>query len=95
MFSDTQGFADTNGRDARFVQDLATTMMRNITSVNVFLLLFKGNENRFNKWTQDQLSIYESIFGPEFWKHAMTEFTFWSHSGRDNWKREKACKMYV
>lgn len=70
-------------------------MANQITSVNVFLLLFKGSETRFNKWTQDQLLIYESIFGPDFWKHAMTEFTFWSSSNWARKNREKKCRRWI
>ncbi len=39
---------------------------------------------RFNQWTQEQLQIYETIFGKAFWDHAMTEFTFYSHNDRAN-----------
>ncbi len=101
---DTQGFADTEGNDAKYVVQLAKSLQTTFEDgINVFLLLFKATENRqeklgiqlreftslmircrFNQWTQEQLQIYETIFGKAFWKHAMTEFTFWGHNSRAN-----------
>ena len=93
-FPDTQGFADNQGRDGDFIQDLATTLMADLKSVNVFLLLFKGTETRFNRWTQNNLRIYETVFGPKFWEHSMTEFTFWGHSFSNKRDRKRACQRY-
>ncbi len=87
---DTQGFADTRGDDARYVRDLARSLQHNFEDgVNVFLLLFKSTANRFNQWTQEQLGIYETIFGKKFWKHAMTAFTFWRHNAMSHLGREQ------
>ncbi len=45
---DTQGFADTEGNDAKYVVQLAKSLQTTFKEgINVFLLVFKATENRW------------------------------------------------
>ena len=57
-------------------------MKNDIKSVNVFLLLFSGQNPRFKASLIQLLKLYESIFSRDMWKHSITEVTFWQHHKR-------------
>ena len=59
------------------------TMVRRFKSdfryLHVFVILFKQED----KWTsalRDMLEVFESSFGPEFWRNVILEVTHWSYS---------------
>ncbi len=106
-FSDSDGSDGTHMRNiARFVMEEMDGQVNHIRTskgkkkksscilhvqVSAFLLLFK-NANRISLNIQTQLEIYQSIFGRDFWRNAANEITFWGHSKRESWFREKNCK---
>ena len=47
--------------------------------LHVFVILFKQED----KWTsalRDMLEVFQSTFGPEFWRNVILEVTHWSYS---------------
>ena len=88
---DTPGTGDTEGRDCNHAINLAQGV-REIGSIEIFLLLFKGTNTRYKNYQlksllmvhfrfetsiQDQIRRYESLFGEAFYDNVVTEFTFW------------------
>ena len=78
---DTPGTSDTEGRDCEHGIALAEGIKR-IGSITAFMMLFSGETPRFTQSTQEQVKLYENIFGREMWRNTITEFTFWGHSER-------------
>merc|ERR1712227_143305 len=75
---DTPGVKDPQNKDCEHGVALAKGI-KEIGSIDAFMLLFKGNDARFDKSIQDQINLYLNIFGTEMWKNTITEFTFWKH----------------
>ena len=80
---DTPGTGDTEGRDCEHGIELANTV-KQISSINAFLFLFKEMNMRFSESMQAQLFWYQNMFGQKMFKNAITEFTFWGHTLRES-----------
>jgi len=78
---DTPGTGDTEGRDCDHGIALAKGV-KEIGSVDAFIVMFKGTNPRFSQPMQDQIHLYLNIFGEEMFNNAITEFSFWSHDKR-------------
>ena len=88
---DTPGSSDTECRDHDHMYALAQRI-KNIGSITAFVLHFNGQRPRFEKSLQDQVKLYQTIFGPGMWSNVITEFTFWQHDRKSIMKREKQQK---
>ena len=79
---DTPGFDDTRGKeyDHKHSQEMQQYLKDNYDSINIFLLLIKGSDTRFDDSLDRMLQWYEEIFGKDFWKHVVVEVTFWKHT---------------
>ena len=85
---DTPGTGDTQGRDCEHGIALAKEI-KQIGSIDAFVLLFKGTDTRFSQSMQDQIKLYMNIFGQEMWNNTITEFTFWEHSRKRIQRRKR------
>ena len=60
------------------------TMVRRFKSdfryLHVFVILFKQDDNRLTSALRDMLEVFQSTFGPEFWRNVILEATHWSYS---------------
>ena len=56
---------------------MANVLKTELKSVDVFLLMFNGQNPRFLASITKLLKLYESIFSEDIWKHAITEMTYW------------------
>ena len=88
---DTPGSSDTECRDHDHMYALAAGI-KNIGSVTAFVLHFNGQRPRFEKSLQEQVKLYQTIFGPGMWSNVITEFTFWQHDRKSIMKRKKKQK---
>ena len=78
---DSPGTGDTEGRDCDHGIALAKGI-KEIGSIDAFMLLFKGSNARFSTPMQEQIKLYQNIFGDKMFDNVITEFTFWSHDKR-------------
>ena len=85
---DTPGTGDTEGRDCDHGIALAKGI-KEIGSVDAFIVMFKGTNPRFSQPMQDQIHLYLNIFGEEMFNNAITEFSFWSHDKRSIRNRKR------
>jgi energy-coupling factor transporter ATP-binding protein EcfA2 len=88
---DTPGVSDAQNKDCEHGIALAKGI-KEIGSINAFMLLFKGVDARFDKDIQEQIDLYLGIFGTEMWHNTITEFTFWEHNLRSIRQRNQANK---
>ena len=60
------------------------TMVRRFKSdfryLHVFVILFKQDDNRLTSALRNMLEVFQSTFGPEFWRNVILEATHWSYS---------------
>ena len=63
--------------------------IKEIGSVDAFIIMFKGTNPRFSQPMQDQIHLYINIFGEEMFRNSITEFSYWSHDKRSVRKRAK------
>jgi len=87
---DTPGFDDTRGKeyDHKHSQEMQQYLKDNYDSINIFLLLIKGSDTRFDDSLDRMLQWYEEIFGKDFWKHVVVEVTFWKHTAKAKKERK-------
>jgi len=85
---DTPGTGDTEGRDCDHAIALAEDLKK-IGSIDAFLLLFKGNNLRFDQRMQEQITLFRNIFGVNLFENVITEFTYWSHDDGNVRKRKR------
>ena len=85
---DTPGTSDTSGRDCEHGIALAEAI-KQIGSIDAFVLLFKGINPRFDESMKDQIKLFLEIFGQEMWQNTITEFTFWGHDKKSITTRKK------
>ena len=50
--------------------------------IHVFIILFKQNDNRLSAALWDMLNLFQSMFGPDFWKNVILGATHWHFSHR-------------
>ena len=91
---DTPGTGDDQGRDCEHGIALAKGVKR-IGKIDAFMVLLNGQKARFSEPLQEQMKMYQNIFGKEIWDNTIIEFTYWSHNGRDIRKRKKSRKLDV
>ena len=67
------GASDSEGRDYKHVLEMAKIMKNEVKAVDVFLLLFNGQNPRFEASILKLLKLYQSIFSDKMWKNVITE----------------------
>lgn len=85
---DTPGTGDTEGRDCEHGIALAKGI-KEIGTVDAFIVMFKGTNPRFSLAMQEQLQLYINIFGAEMFENSITEFSYWSHDLKSVKKRKR------
>ena len=86
---DTEGTGEGTGEDDCRNGIALAEQIKQIGSIDAFVLVFKGSSRRIDKSMHDQIKRYMKIFGPEMWQYVITEFTFWSHSRRYRERRQE------
>ena len=84
---DTPGFGDTEDMDNEHMDEMIAALKENIATTNVFLLVFKGTNERFDKQCQHMLREMEAMFGTYFWNFTTIEVSFWSYTMDDQNQR--------
>ena len=78
---DTPGIGDTAGssKDCANFMDVAR-MARELSPIDGFLLVIKGDTTRITPSLLAQLQYFEDLFGEQFWRSTMIAISFWGHS---------------
>ena len=87
---DTPGFGDKMKNEQKTIDGLVNVLKDEIKYIHAFVITFKGsNTPRLTRELRVMLSIFEKMFGKDFWNHAIMEFTFWSFRSYDKNQRMK------
>jgi len=76
---DTPGFGDRLLEEEKTIENLVTTLRDQIKYVHVFIIAFKQTDNRMTHSLRTMISLFEKMFGREFWNNAILEATHWNH----------------
>jgi len=76
---DTPGFGDRLVEEEKTIENLVTTLRDEIKSVHVFIIAFKQNDNRMTNSLRSMISLFEKMFGYQFWDNVILEATHWNH----------------
>ena len=75
---DTPGFGEDAENEKNTIDGIIYKAKTEIKFIHAFVLVIKRHETRFKKSMKDMLEIFEAMFGQDFWKHTILEFTWWS-----------------
>ena len=76
---DTPGFGDSDNDDGILINEMVEVLKNVIKTTNGFLLLFNGEQDRFDGLAQQMLREVEAMFGKEFWTNVILGFSFWHY----------------
>ena len=79
---DTPGFGDTDDMDSQLIDEMVGALKDDIKTSNGFLLLFNGQEDRFNTLLQRMLREVEVMFGKDFWQFVILGFSHWAFDSK-------------
>ena len=75
---DTPGFGDSNGEDGVLIDEMVKALKDDIKTTNGCLILFNGEDDRYNNFLQQMLREIVMIFGNGFWDNAILGFSHWA-----------------
>ena len=84
---DTPGFGDSDGQERMLIDNMVKFLKDEVTSTNIFLLLFNSQQQRVYSGLTRMLRELPLIFGSEFWSHTILGFTFWPFDTRSSQAR--------
>jgi len=64
------------------VRNMVNRFKNDFQYIHVFIILFKQTDNRMTSALWNMLNMFQSMFGPHFWRNAILEATHWSYSPR-------------
>eukprot|EP00092_Neocalanus_flemingeri_P013563 GFUD01014626.1.p1 GENE.GFUD01014626.1~~GFUD01014626.1.p1 ORF type:complete len:373 (+),score=85.09 GFUD01014626.1:55-1173(+) len=79
---DTPGFGEDIREENVHVKNMVNRFKNDLQYVHVFVILFKQTDNRMTAALWNMLNMFQTMFGPDFWKNAILEATHWSYSPR-------------
>ena len=65
--------------EEKTIENLVTTLRDQIKYVHVFIIAFKQTDNRMTNSLRSMISLFEKMFGKQFWNNAILEATHWNH----------------
>ena len=76
---DTPGFGDKMKSEQKTIDGLVSVLKDDIKFIHAFVITMNGKKPaRLTRELRVMLSIFEKMFGKDFWQHAIMEFTHWS-----------------
>ena len=65
--------------EEKTIESLVSTLRDDIRYVHVFVIAFKQNDQRMTNALRSMISLFEKMFGDQFWDNAILEATHWNH----------------
>ena len=75
---DTPGFGDSDGQDNLLINEMVDTLKDVLKTTNGFLLIFKGDDERFDEKSTQMIREMEALFGNGFWDHVTLGVSHWA-----------------
>ena len=76
---DTPGFGSDLIQEQQTIENLVETLKNDIKYVHAFVIAFKQSDNRLTASLHSMISLFEKMFGREFWNNVILEATHWNH----------------
>ena len=87
---DTIGLMDgARDDDSQIIKDLKDSLQKNCDYINLFVIVVNGTQHRFDSGLIQTFTLFETMFGREFWKQSVLVFTHLSMDCKNIRKREK------
>ena len=87
---DTPGFGDKLVEEEKTIESLVTTLRDKIRYVHVFVIAFRQTDNRMTNSLRSMISLFEKMFGDQFWNNAILEATHWNHDEESERRRGRS-----
>ena len=84
---DTPGFGDSNNDDDELLDEMINALKDNVKSTNGFVILFNGEDERFDESIQQMLHAIEGMFGKAFWNQTFLGVSHWSYDSKSIMER--------
>lgn len=84
---DTPGFGDILEDDSPAIQSLVEILRDELKSVEVFVILFKQQDNRMTQNLKNMISLMTNIFGHHFWENVILGATNWHYDESHVYRR--------
>jgi predicted GTPase len=88
---DTPGIGDSKGRDTQHIAKMVFSLKR-VGYVNTFLIAVNSEDPRMNDQLQQTLSLFQQMFGNDFFKNAIICFTKFGYDKKSETHRKKGLK---
>jgi len=84
---DTPGMDDSDGRDTEHIENIIEYLKKE-NFINSFVLVRNGQNKRISKSFKSMLTIFELMFGTEFWSHVVIDVSHVRYEDTDSMKQE-------
>jgi len=88
---DTPGFADSDGNDNLYIEEMMEVLNNDLGYTNTILLVLEGSTPRFHDGLYAMIRQMTSIFGESWWDFMMIGVSKWSYSEDAINMRNKTC----
>ena len=93
---DTPGFGDVPKEDEKTIKGLVEWLKNEVKFVDVFVIAIPKSENRLTNSLREMLTIFQTMFGDEFWMNTILVATMWPYDQRSIERRgNKTEKWWV
>ena len=76
---DTPGFGDSFEKEEKTIDNLVDVLKDDVQYIHAFVLAFDGSKPpRLTLLIRNVLNLFQRMFGKDFWKNAIMEFTKWN-----------------
>ena len=86
---DTPGFGDDIENEQQTIEELVDVLKNQIKFVHVFVLAFNGESPRMTFALESMISLFEKMFGNQFWENTLFEVTRWHFDTRSERNRQE------
>jgi len=80
---DTPGFGDEIKEDEKMVNELVDKLKNDVQWINAFVIVFNGQNPRFTYSLRSMVTLFERMFGSDFWKNVIFLVSHWHYSPSD------------
>jgi len=86
---DTPGFDDPSGNDTAHIRNMVT-VLKTIGHVDILMIVLNGQTPRLDRSNIAMLLVFKAMFGDQFLKNTVLEFTRWGYDDKSVKRRERS-----
>jgi len=85
--TDTPGMDDSENRDTEHIENIIEHLKAG-QYINTFVLVRNGHNKRISNSFKSMLTIFELMFGSQFWQHVVVDVSHVSYDGEEGIEKE-------